>query len=94
MFCEGIFKFKEIRKVDKGSFKNDKGEVINYGDSYKLNVDELTEKGIKQRFFKVSTDNTTFINQIKSVKSYTDVKIKFKVDIYDTHVSLVPVSLV
>ena len=30
MYCEGNFKFKGILKKDAGTFKNDKGEVINY----------------------------------------------------------------
>ena len=93
MLCEGKFMFKEIRKVDKGTFTNENGEEINYGDSYKLNVDETTEKGIKNRVFRIAKDNTLLINQCRNLKPYTEVKIKFDVDIYDTRVVLKPVSV-
>ena len=94
MLCDGSFKFKEIRKVDKGSFTNEKGEQVNYGESYKLKVDEITEKGIQERIFRISPSNTGLINQLKTVKPYTDIKIRFDVNIYQSRISLTPITLV
>ena len=94
MICDGNFKFKEIRKVEKGSFTNAKGEVINYGESYKLKVDEIIEDRIVERIFKVDKENTSILNQLKSVKPYTDIKLRFDVKIYNSRVQLIPITLV
>lgn len=94
MVCEGIFKFLELKKIEKGSFKNNEGEVINYDSSYKLKVHELTDRGIQERIFKIPTQNIGLINQLKNVKPYTDIKIRFNIIIYNARVVLNPVSLI
>lgn len=94
MVCEGSFKFLELKKIEKGSFKNNEGEVINYDASYKLKVHEQTDRGIQERIFKIPVQNTGLINQLQNVKPYTDIKIRFNITIYNARVVLDPVSLV
>lgn len=79
MYCEGNFKFKGILKKDAGTFKNDKGEVINYPEKYELKVDEIDEDGlINERLFKLPIDSK-LIATLVTFKPYQDINLTFDV---------------
>lgn len=95
MKCKGRFVFKELKKVEAGSFTNKvSGEVINYNESYKLKVDEITEQGINERVFKVATDNTNVLNGLVGVKTYDKIDIEFDLELYSNGVRLTPSNVV
>ena len=93
MKCKGKFKFKELKLVPAGSFTTADGEIINYAESYKLKADEITEKGIFERTFKVASDSANIIEVLKKSKPYTDIDIEFDLNIYSNGCSLIPVQV-
>ena len=93
MIAQGKFKFKGIQKRDGGSFVNDKGQTINYKESYSLKLDENIESNSYERVFKVPIDSP-LINQLQQLKIYEDVTINFDVLMFGTNTKLVPIALV
>lgn len=93
MQCKGRFVFKELKKIEKGVFTNDKGEEIPYNESYKLKVDEISEQGINERVFKVATDNTNVLNGLVGVKPYQNIDIDFELGLYPSGARLTPLSV-
>ena len=95
MKCKGNFKFKELKKLDAGSFTDkETGEVISYNESYKLKVDEITEQGINERIFKVAIDNVNVLNALKTVKAYDNIDIEFDLEIYSNGCRLIPLAVI
>lgn len=95
MKCRGKFKFKEIFKVEAGSFTSN-GNTINYSASYKLKVDEKTEKGISERVFKIADnpENYKLIEDLSKLQEYTDFILEFDVVLYTNSVSIIPIAIV
>ena len=93
MKCRGNFKFKGLQKREGGTFTNDKGQQIPYKESYSLKVDEMTEEGIYERVFKLATDSP-LIEQLLTVKPYTDITFEFDINFYGTGIKIVPVGIV
>ena len=93
MQCKGLFVFKGYKKIEAGSFTTDDGELKEYGESYKLQVDESTEDGIKERFFKVAIDNTNALNVLAKLKPYDKIEIEFNLKLYTKGCSLTLVSI-
>ena len=58
MKCKGEFIFRGIERREGGNFINEKGDTISYKPSYKVKVDEVTEKGVFERVLKVAEENT------------------------------------
>ena len=94
MKCQGRFKFKSLEEKQGGEFINGKGETIKYNPSKALKVDEITEKGIYERIFKVALDNTEILNGLQNVKPYDDIIIEFDVIISSLSTRLIPVRIV
>lgn len=92
MKCQGKFKYKGITKRDGGSFTNSRGQVINYGESYSLKVDELTDKGVQERIFKVAIDSP-LIPQLAQKQLYDEILIEFDITLYSSGPKLTPVTL-
>ena len=92
MQCEGMFKYKGLTHIAAGSFKNDKGETIQYNESYKLKVDEFTPQGIYERTFKVASDSA-LVPEFMKLNVYDDVHILFDVIIYSSSCRVVPVGI-
>lgn len=94
MKAKGLFRFKNIQKREKGSFKNQEtGEVIEYGSCYVLVADENEENGkITERRFKIDEENIDLVNEFAQLEPYTKVEISFDVAIYSSNAKLTPVS--
>lgn len=92
MKCNGIFKFKSITKRDGGSFTNAKGDVINYKESYALQVDEEKDGRIFERVFKLPVDSP-LVDSLKALEPYQDIEITFDIDIYGSRIVLSPVGI-
>lgn len=94
MTCKGIFVFKELKKIDAGSFTNkETGEIISYNESYKLKVDEFSDNGINERIFKIASDNTNCLNGLKNVSPYDKINIDFNLSLYTNGVKLEPINI-
>ena len=93
MKCQGKFKFRGLVKKDGGKFTNNQGQEISYNESYALKLDEETENGVYERSFKVAIDNP-IVPALAQKKLYEDIVIECDVTIYNTRVSLVPVSVI
>lgn len=92
MKCVGKFKFKGLTKKSGGSFTNDRGQVIDYKESYALKVDENTEKGIYERVFKISSDSV-LLEQLFKLQPYQDITLEFEINIYGSRITVVPVAI-
>ena len=93
MKCQGKFKFRGLTKKDGGKFQNSEGREISYKESYSLKVDEMTEKGLIERNFKISLENTQLINELAQLDLYEDIELEFDVNIYNSRITLVPLRL-
>ena len=93
MQCEGMFKFRSITHVNAGSFTNKDGEIVNYGESYKLKVDEATPQGLFERTFKIASDSV-LIPELMKYGVYQDLHLIFDVLIYSSGCRVVPVGIV
>lgn len=93
MKSRGKFKFKEITYKNSGSFTNSQGQVINYSDSYALKVDEISEKGIEERIFKLPVDSP-LINSLKEYTAYSDIILDFDVVFYGNSVRVIPTDII
>jgi len=92
MRAKGKFKYKELRRTDAGTFKNDKGEDIKYNASYKLVTDEIDSDGIHERIFKLD-ENSALIPQLQKLEPYTDIVIEFDVKNYASGIRLLPIAV-
>jgi len=92
MKCKGNFKYKGLQKRDGGVFKNNKGEEIQYKESYVIKADEETENGIYERSFKIPVDSP-LVKDLKDLELYTDIEIEFNVRIYGSRISVTPISV-
>lgn len=93
MKCVSEFIYKSLEKRDGGKFTNDKGDVIEYSDSYVLKVDELTSKGIYERKFKFPTKNIELVNKLKDINAYSRVQIEFNVELYGSQARVTPTDI-
>lgn len=89
MICKGNFKFKSITKRDGGDFINEMGERIKYKPCFSLKCDELTDKGIFERTFKLPLDSK-LISIFSDMEPYTDIELTFDVVIYGNRISVTP----
>lgn len=92
MECKGKFKFKQIVRKDGGEFTNDKGQVIQFKESYALSVDEMTENGIYERKFKIAVDSP-LVQDLLIKKPYSDIAITFDVQFYGNSIKAIPIAV-
>lgn len=89
MKCQGKFIFKTLTLRNGGTFKNDKGEEVQYPSAYILKVDEPMENGdINERKFKIAQDKTLLVNSLKTLEAYQKIIIDFKVSLFTAKVGL------
>lgn len=93
MKARAKFKYKELRRTNAGTFKNDKGENVDYKASYKLVADEIDSDGIHERIFKLD-ENSELVPQLQKLEPYTDIVIEFDVKNYASGIRLLPVAIV
>lgn len=93
MLCKGTLIFKSIDKREGGTFKNDKGQDINYDSSYIIKVDEVKGKDVNERKFKFPQTNKVLFESFSEIEPYTKVDITFDVVISTNTCKLVPVDV-
>lgn len=93
MLCKGTLIFKSIEKREGGTFKNDKGQDINYDSSYIIKVDEVKGKEVNERKFKFPQTNKVLFESFSDIEPYTKVDITFDIVISTNACKLVPVDV-
>lgn len=76
-------KFKGIKCVPAGSFTNEKGQQINYKETYRIIFDQIINGLPKETFLKIPKEHALNIGQ--NFKLYDDVIITFNVIIYSSN---------
>lgn len=89
----GEFVYKGIEKRGAGSFKNDKGEEVNYPESYILKVDEISDGKINERKLKVDPANIGLIDSLKKLSPYDKIKLECDILLYQNSAKVVPVAI-
>lgn len=92
MKCQGNFKFKGLVHRDAGVFTTEQGEVINYKECYLLKLDDLTDRGIKERTFKIPL-GSPILSDFNGLKLYQDITVEFDVVLYNSKATVNPVSI-
>lgn len=93
MKAYGKFVYKSLEKRDGGEFTNSSGQTIKYEDSYVLKIDENVDGSINERKLKVDKNNIGLINQLKDVKTYSEIELECDVQLYQNSCKLIPVRL-
>lgn len=93
MLCKGTLIFKSIDKREGGTFKNDKGQDINYDSSYIIKVDEVKGKDVNERKFKFPQTNKVLYDKFVDIEPYTKVDVTFDIIISTNTCKLVPVDV-
>lgn len=92
MKCQGNFKFKGLIHRDAGVFTTEQGEVINYKECYLLKLDELTDRGVQERSFKIPM-GSSILTDFNGLKLYDDIIVEFDVVLYNSRAIVNPVSV-
>ena len=89
MKAVGEFIFKSAIHKDGGSFTNQSGQEIKFGESYQVKFDEVLENGeINERKIKVATTETALVQKLLQMKPYKKCKISFDVGFNASGVTL------
>lgn len=95
MVAKGKFMFKCIQEREKGSFTNkETGELIKYDSCYILVADEVVDDyNFTERRFKINKENTSLINDLSNLESYTKMEIYFNVTLYSSNAKVEPIKI-
>lgn len=80
MVCKQDVVYKGIKETKAGSFINDKGDTINYKESYKIRFDQIINGLPKETEVKISKELA--LNVAKNFSIYDKVVIDFNVVVY------------
>lgn len=94
MICQGQVVYKGVEKREGGSFKNDKGQEVEYTSSYLLKFDELVDGDPIERKVKFPSQNKELYNKFKELDVYTKVTVEFEVKMGQNTCKLIPVAIV
>lgn len=75
MKCEGNVVFKSIQKREGGSFKNPKGELVDYEPAYIVKFDENTDGNISERKAKFPDTNVALYTKFKTLEPYAKINL-------------------
>ena len=90
----GRFRFKGLEKRSGGSFTNERGQLINYSESYVLKLDEETELGIYERKLKFSADNSTLLGKVQNLAPYSKIDVTCDISFFGNNVKVTPIDII
>lgn len=93
MYCKGIVMYKGIEKREGGTFKNDKGQNVDYNSAYVVKFDEIVENKIDERKLKFPTSNKVLYEKFAKIRPYTQVEIVCDVVLMQNACRLVPIDV-
>ena len=80
MVCSLECVYKGIKEIKSGTFQNDKGETINYKDSYRIRFDQIIAGLPKETEIKITKELA--LNLARNLQIYDKIVITFNVIIY------------
>ena len=86
--------YKSLESRDGGEFVNDRGQQIKFDSSYLLKVDENVDGEINERRLKVDKNNLGLLEQLKSIKPYTEIELECDVKMYSNSCKLIPIRVI
>ena len=90
MVCELECVYKGIKEIKGGTFQNDKGETINYKDSYRIRFDQIIAGLPKETEMKITKELA--LNFARNLQIYDKIVITFNVIIYNANTIRVSVN--
>ena len=93
MYCNGIVIYKGIEKREGGTFKNDKGQNVDYNSAYVVKFDEVIEGKINERKLKFPTSNKVLYDKFAKYEPYTKVVITCDVSLMQSACKLTPIDV-
>lgn len=75
MKCEGNVVFKSIQKREGGSFKNPKGELVDYEPAYIVKFDENIDGIISERKAKFPDTNVALYSKFITLEPYAKINL-------------------
>lgn len=94
MQAVGKFIFKSLEKKDGGEFINERGQKVNYPESYQLKIDENKDGVINERKLKVSKDNDILVQKLMKKSPYDTIELKCEIEFYGSVAKVIPIDLV
>ena len=95
MQAKGNFIFKSLELKDGGKFTNERGQIVDYPESYQLKVDEQSNDGsINERKLKISKNNDVLIQKLKKKQAYDRIELLCDVQFYGSIARVIPVDLI
>ena len=82
MVCELECVYKGIKEIKGGSFINEKGETINYKDTYRIRFDQIIGGLPKETEIKITKELA--LNIAKNLQIYDKIVINFNIIIYNS----------
>ena len=83
MVCDLDCVYKGIKEIKGGSFQNEKGDTINYNDSYRIRFDQIIAGLPKETEIKITKELA--LNLAKNLQIYDKIVITFNVIIYNSN---------
>lgn len=74
--------YKGIREVKAGSFQNEKGDTINYKESYRIRFDQTISGLPKETELKITKELA--LNLAKNFQLYDKIVINFNIIVYNS----------
>lgn len=74
--------YKGIKEIKGGSFLNEKGETINYNDTYRIRFDQILSGLPKETEIKITKELA--LNLARNLQIYDKIVIKFNIIIYNS----------
>ena len=81
MVCSLECVYKGIKEIKGGTFQNDKGQTINYKDSYRIRFDQIIAGLPKETEIKITKELA--LNLARNLQIYDKIVITFNVIIYN-----------
>lgn len=75
--------YKGIKEIKGGTFTNEKGETINYKESYRIRFDQIIAGLPKETELKITKELA--LNIAKNLQLYDKIVITFNVTIYNSN---------
>ena len=93
MRCKGVVMFKGIEERAGGTFKNDKGDNIEYNKAYVIKFDEIINNKINERKLKFPYSNKSLADKFSVIRPYTQVEIECDVTLTNNASKLTPIDV-
>lgn len=93
MKCEGDFVFRGIETKEGREFTNDKGQLIKFGATNQIKLDETVGTKTEERTFKFPVENKPLAEKFRHLRLYSNVVVDFNIELYKTSVKLIPTDV-